>query len=291
VDPDKLPTRLQHDYFRAYMDFLSDSPEKLTAARAMAKKYADYPVDRWRKLFGAVQSQLDELDGKEPALVDEKDHTQKHTQLAADAPQLDIKKIAEGKVTLACANLETVRVNFYLMDVELLFSRQPFAGEFAGQFSLIKPNGTMTVDQPANEPTAAFELPKKYRSSNVLVEVTGGGVTRSQAYYANALAVRVVERYGQLQVLHDATSKPLPKVYVKVYARMKSGKVKFYKDGYTDLRGRFDYTSLNLDLLQMVEEFSVLILSEEHGATVREVKPPKRLSGGAKVWRLRGGGL
>ena len=28
---------------------------------------------------------------------------------------------------------------------------------------------------------------------------------------------------------------------MKVYAQMQDGGVQFYKDGYTDLRGRFDY--------------------------------------------------
>ncbi|MCI5223297.1 MAG: hypothetical protein D3924_11635, partial [Candidatus Electrothrix sp. AR4] len=72
--------------------------------------------------------------------------------------------------------------------------------------------------------------------------------------------------------------KPLSKVYVKVYARSGSGKGKavFYKDGYTDLRGRFDYTSLNSDQLDSVSRFAVLILSEEHGALVREVGVPQR---------------
>ncbi len=276
VNPRNLPTQLQHDYFTAYMDFLSDSPEKLTAARTLAKKYADYPVDRWRKLFAAVQSQLDELDGKDTILVDEKDRTQVQTKQAADAPQLEIRKIADGTVTLASANLKRARVNFYRMDVELLFSRQPFAGEFAGQFSLIRPNATMTVDLADDQPITAFQLPKAFQASNVLVEVTAGGVTRSRAHYANSLAVRMVENFGQLQVLHDTSKKPLAKVYVKVYARMSNGQVKFYKDGYTDLRGRFDYTSLNLKLLSEVKEFSVLVLSEKYGAVVKEANPPKR---------------
>ena len=63
---------------------------------------------------------------------------------------------------------------------------------------------------------------------------------------------------------------------MKVYARMKDGAVKFYKDGYTDLRGCFDYTSLNTNELDFVDRFSILILSEEHGAVVREARPPKR---------------
>ena len=57
---------------------------------------------------------------------------------------------------------------------------------------------------------------------------------------------------------------------------MQDGSVRFYKDGYTDLRGRFDYTSLNTNELDAVERFSLLILSDEHGAVVREASPPKR---------------
>jgi len=65
-------------------------------------------------------------------------------------------------------------------------------------------------------------------------------------------------------------------VYVKVYARLKDGQVRFYKDGYTDLRGRFDYASLNTNELENVAKFSLLVLSETDGAAVREANPPKQ---------------
>ena len=119
-------------------------------------------------------------------------------------------------------------------------------------------------------------MPQKLLNSNVLVEIVGAGQTQSQAYYSNALHVKVVESYGQLWVTHDKDSSPLPKVYVKVYARMKDGNVRFYKDGYTDLRGCFDYTSLSTNELDFVDRFSILVLSEAHGALVREAKPPKQ---------------
>ena len=57
---------------------------------------------------------------------------------------------------------------------------------------------------------------------------------------------------------------------------MADGKVKFYKDGYTDLRGRFDYTSLSTNELDFVKKFSLLVLSEKFGAVVQEAAPPKR---------------
>jgi len=63
---------------------------------------------------------------------------------------------------------------------------------------------------------------------------------------------------------------------VKVYARMKDGTVKFFKDGYTDLRGRFDYVSLNTNEIADVDRLSILMLSKEHGAVIREAAPPKR---------------
>ncbi len=69
---------------------------------------------------------------------------------------------------------------------------------------------------------------------------------------------------------------PLPQCYVKVYARMTNGEVRFYKDGYTDLRGRFDYASLSTDDLDRVERFAILVLSERQGAVIREIDPPER---------------
>ncbi len=66
------------------------------------------------------------------------------------------------------------------------------------------------------------------------------GKTRSSAYYANAMDVKFTENYGHIRVAQTNGGKPLPKVYVKVYAKLADGSVKFHKDGYTDLRGRFD---------------------------------------------------
>jgi len=63
-------------------------------------------------------------------------------------------------------------------------------------------------------------------------------------------------------------------VYVKVFARMPNGTVKFYKDGYTDIRGRFDYASLSAEGSRGAKQYSILVMSEDHGAVIREVAPP-----------------
>jgi hypothetical protein len=103
-------------------------------------------------------------------------------------------------------------------------------------------------------------------------------------------------------VRDSANDKPVSRAYVKVYARLRGGTVRFFKDGYTDLRGRFDYASLNSseharpmpeqrgasstggldyqmlrpDELNTVEKLAVLVLSEANGALVREVAPPSQ---------------
>jgi len=85
-----------------------------------------------------------------------------------------------------------------------------------------------------------------------------------------------IENYARLRVTDLRTGKPVAKAYVKVYARMKDGRVRFYKDGYTDLRGMFDYGSLSTDDLKNVKRFAILIISENAGSVVREAAPPAR---------------
>jgi hypothetical protein len=272
VDAKKLETRLQYDYFAAYIAFFR---EDLKAARKIAGKYADHPVDRWRKIYGEVISQLDQIEGKGPKVTDDEDRDQQQTQLAATEPSFEFE-IVDRSVRVTYQNLQQLNVNFYLMDLELLFSRQPFVQGYSSQFSFVEPNDTMTVKLPKDKNTFTFELPKALQSRNVMVEVAGGTNKKSSAYFSNDLAVQMLENYGQLRVTSADGKTPQSKVYVKVYARMANGSVRFYKDGYTDLRGRFDYSSLSTSELDTVQKFSILIMSEDKGAVVREANPPKQ---------------
>ena len=98
-----------------------------------------------------------------------------------------------------------------------------------------------------------------------------------QAFFANAMVVTVTENYGTLRVVARDTRLPLPRVYVKVYSRRSVGEGgQFYKDGYTDVRGVFDYASLSTDELGKVERFALLVASDSHGAVVRDARPPKQ---------------
>jgi hypothetical protein len=71
--------------------------------------------------------------------------------------------------------------------------------------------------------------------------------------------------------------KPLSKVYVKCFSKNNSSQVKFYKDGYTDMRGTFDYASLNLESQKGISKFALLVSSKENGAKLLQVNPPSEL--------------
>jgi hypothetical protein len=109
-----------------------------------------------------------------------------------------------------------------------------------------------------------------------MVEVVGKGQRASTAWYANQLRVRKMESFGQVEVRSAKDGKPLAKTYVKVFARGSDGRESFWKDGYTDLRGRFDYLSLNDRQPEEAAEFSILVLDPVHGAQILSAEPPTR---------------
>ena len=307
VDAKGLPTRLQHDYFQCHAGFYQNT---LAAARGIAARYSDYPVARWRLLFADVTSQLDEIEGKVAKLEkgDKPDREKQQTELAASEPGFEFK-VENKTIALTWRNLGEVALNYYLMDPEFSFSSNPFVSEDSSRFSIIKPNRAATLALPKDKDTLDVPLPAEFAKANVLVEIVAAGQRKTQAYHANTLKLALTENYGRLETRDSTSNRAVSKAYVKVYARLRNGTVRFFKDGYTDLRGRFDYASLNgstavppvpvplpqprrnlpgqaaptngLDYqmlkpaeLPEVEKFALLILSESNGATTREVAPP-----------------
>ena len=271
VRPGRLETRMQYDYFQAYAAFYQ---EDLNKARTVAKKYESYPVDRWRERFAGLLGQIKEIEGAAPGVVREGDRDQEQELAASKEPALDLK--VEGtKVTLSHQNIEEVTVNYYEMDLEFLFSTNPFVSSDSSRFDIIRPNKSESMAIAKNQKASTLQLPKEYQAGNVIVEVLGGGKKASRAVYANDLRTVLAESMGLLTVRQGKTGRPLSKVYVKVYADTDDGPV-FFKDGYTDLRGKFDYTSVSTQGLGRVRKFSILVMSQDHGATVLEAGVPRR---------------
>ena len=114
------------------------------------------------------------------------------------------------------------------------------------------------------------------RGKNVVVEAVGAGQRKAKIHYANDLATQLAHQYGQVRVQRASDGSALPATYVKVYAQKRGGVVTFYKDGYTDLRGWFDYASLSTSDLDHVEKFAILVASDQAGSAILEAGPPAR---------------
>ncbi len=287
IDRRSLSMPYAYDYVAAYFNFFTG---RYREAAEIAKAHRDAPLTFWQERFVAVVQQVDEhlamLEGNSVKLPEQQEEgdrmnataemrRQRDQALAAALqPTLDLK-IEGTEVFLKWQNLSTAQVNYYLLDVELLFTRNPFVQQGSSRASLVEPNDSSLIKLPSKSGETSFRIPDRLANQNVLVEVVAGNMRQSQVVSGGKVAVQFATGYGQLQASVAGSTKPLIGAYVKVYVRDQSGGVKFWKDGYTDLRGRFDYASVSGNDIASVARFSVLILEPEHGALIREIEPPR----------------
>ncbi|EQC28388.1 hypothetical protein SDRG_13935 [Saprolegnia diclina VS20] len=278
VARDAVPT-LQYDYMDAYLDFFrpsEDAEASYPRARAASETYASYPHRRWHDLFANVRAQLATLD----ALV--------HRGMALDAVAMDdvgvTMTVHRDRVELVQKGhrIKTGRLLLYPVDVEVMFSTEPFGSKTAqaSSIALVQPRATVAVELSANSTTV--DIPEALQSLQMMVTFAPTGhpewdVTRP--HYCDSMEMDFDVDGGKLQVF--ANHRPLPRAYVKVFVQTKSGgaKGRFYKDGYTDICGCFDYMGINdtKHLLQ-VKALALLILHPTHGAVVRQLQPPASIS-------------
>ena len=302
--------RLHYEYLAAYLALYTEPSESLRIAR----RYLQHPVTRQRRLFAAIEAQVAEIttrkreelepdvdaDDDEPALSAERRHEAEMEQLSATEPSLDFT-VAEGgagRLVISYSNLRHCRLAVHRLDIEQLFSSEPFlssseaavqsssaAAASTSPFLFLLPNEEQRLSLPAVEASVAgsysVSLPAHLLQSNLLLTLSAGSLSVSRPLYSHSLQLGLVEAYGQLRLTAAASeakggsgSRPVSRAYVKVYARSSDTSPSFYKDGYTDWRGRFDYASLSTDRLRSVTRFAILVMSEEHGAVVREARPP-----------------
>ena len=272
VRRDALADVMQHDYLAAFAACLAGDT---TAARELASRWREHPVDRWRNRFGALVAMLDEVSGADagPRVTDPRSREQQHAELAAKQPTFDLAVDRDGIVVHA-QHVKSLELRFFEMDVELLFSRQPFVQSDVSRFSFIEPGHREVLASPGAEQRVPW--PQTLRGKNVVVEAVGAGQRKAKVHYANDLVTTLANQVGQIRVQRASDRGALASTYVKVYARKRGGSVAFYKDGYTDLRGWFDYASLSTTDLDHVERFAILVASDSAGASILEASPPVR---------------
>ncbi|RUS19243.1 hypothetical protein BC937DRAFT_87784, partial [Endogone sp. FLAS-F59071] len=312
---DYLTTFLE---FYVSKDEAVEHPENLefVAARELIRKYRDYPVLKWRGYFEEIARFLEDIDGHHNSLIkqeiDESEELradQLNNRLARSQPSFEFE-VEDDNIVVNYINIETLTVRYYVMNVEITFSASPFVSkEGTGNHTFIAPNYHETHVLPPQASEAAMAilpsddddfaiigvsaatrrhthifripLPARFRYANIMLELSSAGITRSIAHYAHALAVQISEQYGHLRVSHRSSGKAVPAAYIKVYAQMKDGNVRFWRDGHTALNGAFEYANISEtdstgnSQLGNVKKFAILVQDDEAGAVVKEVGPPR----------------
>jgi hypothetical protein len=155
---------------------------------------------------------------------------------------------------------------------------------------LVKPNGVdKHVIKGTKDRLLTVPILKQYLSTNVMISVSTVPVAATKswrAYYSQTVLVQSNEQLGTIKVLPKASKKgdvvrPIRGGYIKVYAEMKQGfgKTSFWKDGYTDLVGRFEYAQVSLcaangGTLAEVKQFIVFVDGGKEGCVVKTVPVP-----------------
>ncbi|CEG71069.1 hypothetical protein RMATCC62417_06860 [Rhizopus microsporus] len=273
---------IQVDYLNAYLKTripITDNHSlielDLAPIKETLEKYRDFGIERWRVMFDELREFVREI---------EQGISTQSSSLTASVQSHPILEFtidsSSNELVIQHANIKSATIRYYEMNIEVMFSSNPFMNDAVEHesFKWIKPlltetielNGLSTNNHERNDDDVDFDVigagqiqaiqtsrvPLKSGSKNVLIEVTADSFTdnavtttnriqRSSAYYANSLNVHVAESFGIVRVMCNKTKRPLAGAYVKVYARLREFKnAKFWKDGYTGLNGVFDYISV-----------------------------------------------
>jgi len=288
----------------AYFEFFekASSPSELSTKERFPKawkaveKYKSFPIAHFQQQFKEIEKQLIEIDQVDEELLllqakedaeevkadgDEGLTDQEQTKLLTRAKNNEpiIYKIKadskSGAVKVELSNIKKIVVKYYPIDAEILFSRSPFVKDEAHQFSFVKPQARVDRVVKEDEHIVEIPMPESLKGKNMVIEVNSDDIQRFLTFYSSNLRVLVNADFGELRVLDTNTLKALPKVYVKVYCQSSDGQELFFRDGFTDIRGKFEYANASGKKLSSVKKFSVLISDPEKGQMIKELKPPR----------------
>jgi len=290
VDSAKIETRLQYDYMAAYLAMHQGEYQK---AQEIAVQYADNPIPRWKMRFSQLSTQLKQQkllaqtqklvgadrDSARESFEDETgdllimDREAQQASAAEQQPEV-LLSVEGSQLRIDHRMTKQVDVNFYGVDLELLFSKAPFVRSDLQRMAMVEPAYTESLKFESVNGMGLLPLNENQQRQTLLVEAVSGASRSTALYYGGDLTTYVSESFGQLQTTDSESHRPIPATYVKVYAKYPNGQIKFYKDGYTDARGRFDYASVSASDAQGAVRFAILVLSEEKGATLHDVAAP-----------------
>jgi hypothetical protein len=292
---------IQYDYLAAYLSFyyLEDS-SNFSFAIDVANTYKTYPISKWSQRFQEMYRHLSEVSLVPPVEFPienipsngfvSKSITRDQLMSTAVSKHpmmnLSISTSVNGTSELMIQTSNIVKsgalvcVQLFRINIEYAFSSNPFVVGKSGNassFGFVRPSKVYSIPVAGGDATTSLKLGLD-ESFNCMVEVSipGTSLCEVKPLLSNKMNVSVYKQYGQLQVSSMLEGKKfISKAYVKVYSKSKStSNVSFFKDGYTDLRGFFDYASLSTDQLSQSQSLAILVTHPNFGSFIDVVEPP-----------------
>ncbi|RYZ42192.1 MAG: hypothetical protein EOO72_07470, partial [Myxococcaceae bacterium] len=142
IDPAALPGRIHYDYLKCVALFHREKTDEAKAIAAAA--LPTLPPGIWRDRYQAVADQADEI------AVLAKTPVPKEEAGGKAAPQLDLVPSGDGRLVLRHRALDKAALRFFRVDLEILFSKDPFlkggdAGDAGNAEPGILPNAMLDV--------------------------------------------------------------------------------------------------------------------------------------------------
>ena len=262
--------KLQYDYMKAYFDFSYGYPD-FKIARQIVATNIKHPLLGWRILFKDMKLKLQEFDGVQIEKDEELEGKQKKAKEFLNCA------LKNSQVEVKYNMIPMLSIRLYAIDIEFFFSRSPFLNENKEMLTFVEPCKVMDIKLDVNKEVSLIDIPAEYINSNIVIEIQSPtGLSYILFYAPSTMNYKINEEFGEIKMT-GLNGKPLPGVYVKAIALTKANKTEFYKDGYTDINGVFDYLSLSTDQANTVSKFALLILSSTNGSIVTECKPSSDL--------------
>merc|ERR1719427_2480244 len=188
-------------------------------------------------------------------------------RIAAEPLMYDLECLKHRvKIKHTSSDSNIVQLEFWVMDLEMLFSVQPFAVTM-NAFRYIQPNRILSGIELTEGKQTIVDIPKDLRNCNSIIRLSWGDESKDVVAndYDNEIDVQVSETAGEVRVIsteEKSAGSPVTGAYCKVYSKNTDGSVQFFKDGYTDCRGRFDFRNISTSDQKKAERFALLVTSK-----------------------------
>ncbi|MGJ8643910.1 MAG: hypothetical protein ACSHX9_10915 [Luteolibacter sp.] len=257
-----LTDTLRYDYLHSLALFHQGKPEE--AKTIATTRLVDLPPGTWRERFTAVSTQADEIAAPLAAAPEKEQEA---------APTLEITRESDDAITLRHSGLDEAELRLYHIDLEVLFSKDPFLkGGMESSLPPIAPNLSAVVKFEKGSESTPFQLPKDFQKGNLFIAAESDDAQRLEILGTRLIELRILPADRTALVTDSATGKPLPGTYIKVYAESRDGSITFHKDGYTDLRGKFDHISHTATDPSTLKRFAILASHTEKGSLTRIIQ-------------------